>query len=198
MRAWEQRALLETFAPSVDSSATPEPDPELIVSLIERFSPWPAYAYHPDGALSGANTALASLLSHAASNENLWDITAPETGPNIYDLVFHPKGLVNWMENPNEVIPETLRRLRIEAAQNLSLLPLLRRIEAYPSARTQSPNGKLPPPVLIERYSIGGETLSIVSVIAQLSCPGDQSLERLRIENFVPADAESEALLRRF
>lgn len=196
LRAWEQRALLDTVAPSVDDQSTHKPDSAVVAALIERFSPWPAYAYYPDGSLVGTNAPLRSLFRQATPKEDLWRVTAPETGPNIYDLVFHPRGLVNWMENAIEVISETLRRLRIEAAQNLSLLPLLRRIEAYPSARLRPPNGSLPPPILIERYSLQAGTISIISVISHLASPGDQSLESLRIESFVPADADSEVLLR--
>jgi transcriptional regulator with XRE-family HTH domain len=197
LQAWEQRALMETVAPSVNDQSTLEPDAAVVTALIERFSPWPAYAYHPDGSLAGTNAPLRSLFRHAATDRDLWRVTAPETGPNIYDLVLHPSGLVNWMENATEVASETLRRVRIEAAQNLSLLPLLRRLEAYPSAKLRPPHASLPPPILIERYSIPAGTFSIISVISFLASPGDQSLGSLRIESFVPADADSEALLMR-
>ncbi len=119
LRGWEQRTLVDALAPQPPAGTeTPEaPDPALVTLLAERLSPWPAYAFRPDGTLLAANRALGRLLETAAPGENLWAATAPAGGPNIYDLVFHPAGLGRWLENPEAVIPETLRRLRIEAAQ---------------------------------------------------------------------------------
>ncbi len=197
LKAWEQTALLQTIAPTVTESAPVPPDAALVATLIERFSPWPAYAFRPDGSLLGTNASFRTLLGQASPDEDLWQATAPDGGPNIYDLVFHPRGLIRWLENPEEVIPETLRRLRIEAAHAPSLLPVLSRMEAYPSASIQPPRGSLPPSILIERYCFVGQVLAIISVLSHLASPGELSLGLLRIESFVPADAESERILVR-
>lgn len=197
LKAWEHRELLQTIAPMANEPAVSPPDIALVAALMERFSPWPAYAFRPDGSQLGTNASLRGLLRLASPDEDIWTVTAPDGRPNIYDLVFHPRGLVGFMENPQEVIPETLRRLRIEAAHSPSLLPVLRRIEAYPSARIKPPPGTPPPPVLIERYRIGGERLAIISVLSLLASPGELALDQLRIESFVPADADSERLILR-
>lgn len=197
LKAWEQRALLQTIAPLASEPVAGMPDAGLVAALIERFSPWPAYAFRPDGSLVGTNASLRALLVWASPDEDLWEVTAPSDGPNIYDLVFHPRGLIRWMENPEQVIPETLRRLRIEAVHAPSLLPALQRMEAYPSARIKPQPGMLPPTVLIERYRIGGEVLAIISVLSHLASPGELSLDELRIESFVPADTGSERLAKR-
>lgn len=196
LRAWEQRALAEALAPAVIETPAQPLHPATIATLVERFTSWPAYAFHLEGSLMATNTALRSLLDMASPNENLWQATAPVSGPNIYDLVFHPRGLVRWMDNPHEVIPETLRRLRIESAQNLDLLPVLKRIESYPAVDATRPVGNLSPPMLVERYRIQGRTLAIISMISHLASPGELLLDQLRIESFVPADTGSEALLR--
>jgi transcriptional regulator with XRE-family HTH domain len=197
LKAWEQRALLQTIAPLASEPAAGMPDAALVTALIERFSLWPAYAFRPDGSLVGTNASLRALLGWASPDEDLWRVTAPSGGPNIYDLVFHPRGLIRWMENPEQVIPETLRRLRIEAVHAPSLLPALHRMEAYPSARIEPQPGMLPPSVLIERYRIGGEVLAIISVLSHLASPGELSLDELRIESFVPADIDSERFVMR-
>lgn len=197
LRGWEQRALMDTLAPAADHERPKlAPDYAFIVSLMPRFSPWPAYAFRTDGTLIATNGPLDTLLFHAAPDENLWQGTAPIGGPNIYDLVFHPQGLVRWLVNPEEVVPETLRRLRIEAVRDAALLPVVARVETYASVRKWSaPN--VPPAVLIERYSFGRSLLSIVSMIAHLASPGEFELDQLRIESFVPADHETEQLLLR-
>lgn len=197
LHGWEQRALIEALAPPspAPAPAPQAPDPDLVAHLTERLSPWPCYAFRPDGTLIAANRALGRLLAAASPGEDLWAATAPATGPNIYDLVFHPAGLGRWLANPQEVLPETLRRLRIEAAQDPALVPVLRRIEACPAARPGIDARQLAPPVLIERYRLGAATLSVISVVSHLASPGEFELAGLRIESFVPADTQSERLL---
>lgn len=135
------------------------------------------------------------LLTRAAPGEDLWHTTAPPLGPNIYDLALHPDGLTRFMLNPDEVVPETLRRLRIEAAADLALVAVIRRLEAYPVARAFTAVSQLPPSVLVERYALGESTLSVISIVSHLASPGEFELATLRIETFVPADATSEAIL---
>lgn len=197
LRGWEQRTLLEALAPSSLPMCAPAPDRALIVHLTERLSQWPAYAFRPDGTLLFANRAMTELLAWAASGEDLWQITAPSGGANVYDLALHPNGLVRWMANPEEVVPETIRRLRIEAASDPTIMPVVRRVEAYPAAKAGSRSEALPPSVLIERYRMGERVLSVIPVVSHLASPGEIELDRLRIEIFVPADAESEDVIFR-
>jgi len=195
LRGWEQRTLLEALAPSLLPIRAPAPDSALIVHLTERLSQWPAYAFRPDGTLLYANRALTKLLAWAAPGENLWEMTAPPNGANIYDLALHPNGLVRWMTNPEEVVPETIRRLRIEAASDSTIMPIVERVEAYPAAKTGSRSETLPPSVLIERYRMDESVLSVIPIVSHLASPGEIELDRLRIEIFVPADAESEEVI---
>lgn len=195
LRGWEQRALLEALAPSPSPACAPAPDIALIAHLTERLSPWPAYAFRPDGTLLLANRAMTELLVWAAPGENLWQMTAPPEGPNVYDLALHPNGLVRWMDNPGDVVPETLRRLRIEAASDPTIMPVVKRVEAYPAATAASLSDTLPPSVLIEKYRIGQRVLSVISVLSHLASPGEVEMDRLRIEIFVPADLAGEAIM---
>ncbi len=196
LRGWEQRTLLEALAPSALQPVASAPDDALIEYLTEGLSQWPSYAFRPDGTLLFANCAMAGLLSWAAPGEDLWQLTAPPDGANVYDLALHPMGLVRWMDNPDDVVPETIRRLRIEAAGDSTIVPVLNRVEAFPAARAQDRGKGLPPSVLIERYRIGERVLSLIPVVSHLASPGEIELDRLRIEIFMPADAESERILR--
>lgn len=197
LRGWEQRTLLEALAPKPLETCAPAPDAALIAHLTENLSPWPAYAFRSDGTLLYANRALTDLFALAAPGENLWQMTAPPEGANIYDLALHPNGLLRWMDNPGDVVPETIRRLRIEAASDPTIMPVVNRVEAYHAAKTAIPSEALPLSVLVERYRIGERMLCVIPVVSHLASPGEIELDRLRIEVFVPADAESEEIILR-
>jgi len=197
LRGWEQRSLLEALAPSASPVPAASPNPGMIAELIERLTPWPAYAFRPDGTLVCANCAMTDLLAWASPGEDLWQRTAPPGGPNIYDLALHPDGLLRWMENPREVVPEMIRRLRIEAAIDPMLAPVVQRLEALPSVRAIGQATAAPPPVLVERYRLGEHVLAVIAMVSHLASPGEIELGLLRIESFVPADIESERILTR-
>lgn len=200
LRGWEQRSLIEAMggrAAAAAAAPTGPSDTALAMRLCETMTPWPAYAFRPDGTLVHANAAMVRLLAEAAPGEDLWAATAPaRCAPNIYDLALHPAGLMRWMANPAEVVPETLRRLRIEAAGDPALARVIARLEAYPAARAHAATHALPPAVLVERYRLAerGE-LAVISVVSHLASPGEPELASLRIESFVPADEASAALL---
>jgi DNA-binding XRE family transcriptional regulator len=199
LRGWEQRSLIEAMAGRGGAVAAPAgaSDTVLAKRLCETMTAWPAYAFRPDGTLLHANAAMARLLAEAAPGEDLWAATAPVKGaPNIYDLALHPAGLMRWMANPTEVVPETLRRLRIEAAADPALTAVIARLEAYPAARAHASVSALPPAVLVERYRLAGRgELAVISVVSHLASPGEPELASLRIESFVPADEASAVLL---
>lgn len=195
LRGWEHRALFDALVPTKPEQSADPIDQLDLAMMIERFSPWPTYAFRSDGALLATNAALDALLARAAPGEDLWRATAASGGPNVYDLALAEAGLVRWMVNPDSVVPETLRRLHVEAAQDIGLLPTVARMQAYPAA-LRWPSHAYPPPILIERYQLDAELLSVISVLSQLSSPGELGLDRLRIETFVPADPASETLLR--
>lgn len=197
LRGWEQRLLIGALAPSALPTPAIPPDQGLIEHLTERLSPWPAYAFRPDGTMVFANRSFTELLAWAAPGEDLWRNTAPPAGPNIYDLALHPGGLIRWMENPDEVVPETIRRLRIEAISDPAIGAVVDRIVAYPAAKTAGRAEAIPPTVLIEKYRVGENVLSVIPVVSHLASPGEFELDRLRIETFVPADLESERIILR-
>jgi transcriptional regulator with XRE-family HTH domain len=196
LRGWEQRTLLAALAPSPQPICTPVPDDALVAHLAETLSPWPAYAFRPDGSVLHVNGAMTGLLAMASPGEDLWQMTAPQEGANVYDLALHPDGLLRWMDNPEEVVPETVRRLRIEATGDPAIMPVVKRLEAYPSARTYIRSNAVPPAVLIERYRIGERVLRLIPVVSQLASPGEIEFDQLRMETFVPFDAESEEIIR--
>ena len=57
--------------------------------------------------------------------------------------------------------------------------------------------GEPPPPVLNLRYRLDDARLNLFIVIASLQAPLDTRLEDLRLELFIPADAETAAWFSR-
>ena len=195
LKAWEQRALFRPLTHAQGRTAETQPQAALPPGFFDRFTPWPACTFQPDGTLVQSNGTLDALLAHAGSGEDLWRLTAANGVANIYDLVFHPKGLIRWMENPEEVIPETLRRLRVEASHIPSLDAAVKRFESYPGVAKWTPCFSDPPSVLEERYRLRHGTLSVISVLSSIASPGEYGLASLRIETFVPADEQSVRLI---
>ena len=114
---------------------------------------------------------------------------------NLYDFTLHPKGLRQFMVNPEEVIPHMLRRLRIAARSEEAARIVLTRAEAYPGIQsfsaipeTVTSSGSS---VLVERYLVRGRTLNLVSMIASFGSPEDLTAQALQIELFSPADVET-------
>ncbi|WP_298302464.1 helix-turn-helix domain-containing protein [uncultured Erythrobacter sp.] len=196
LKGWEQRSLMRSLT---DEPERPQPErapTALPEGFLERLSIWPACTFKSDGSLVQSNTALDTLLDYASGGKDLWGATAAVGVPNLYDLVFHPKGLIRWMINPEAVIPETLRRLRIEASHKPTLNKALSRFEGYPSVQKWGAGLGDPPAVLAEAYRLPmGKTLTVVSVLSSIASPGEYDLASLRIETFVPADGESAKLL---
>lgn len=196
LKGWEHRSLLATLSSDEIQDRCPVYDRLFIGELLERMTIWPAYAFEPDGSLVATNGPMKRLIEWASPNEDLWEVTAPPDGPNIYDLVFHPLGLCRWLVNPEMVLSETLRRLRVEASDHPELSTAVARIEAFPSVSELEAGHLAPPAMLIEKYCIMGHMIAIVSLLSHLASPGEVSLDRLRFESFVPNNGETERLLQ--
>ena len=195
LKAWEQRALFRPLTDARERRRETEPQAALPSGFFDRLTPWPACTFEPDGTLMQSNRALDALLSYASDGKDLWEMTSCNGTANMYDLVFHPKGLIRWMENPEEVVPETLRRLRIEASHAPSLNAVILRLEGYPCVAKWGHQLSDPPRVLEERYRLRGSCLRVISVLSSIAAPGEYGLASLRIETFVPADDQSVRLI---
>lgn len=188
LKAWEHRMWIASISPDAAQESSWAHEQEFVESFVERMTPWPAQAFKPDGSLIAINRPMRKLLCIAAPNEDLWTVTGGLNGANIYDLVFHPQGLIRWMINPREVIPETLRRLRVEASNEPGIVPVLKRMESYDTAQQFRSPDTIPSRILTERYRVGDKAFGVISVLSHLASPGEISLDLLRVESFVPAD----------
>jgi transcriptional regulator with XRE-family HTH domain len=177
--------------------ADPEfaPARRAIEQLLHSQMPSPSIATLRSGEIVMANDAFKAVVKWAFDGRAPW---RKRTGgeDNLYDLTLHPKGLCQFMVNPEEVIPHTLRRLRNAARSEETARSVLMRAEAYKGisgfcAITETPTSA-GSSVLVERYLARGRTLNFVSMVASFGSPEDVTAQALQIELFFAADAETE------
>ena len=117
-------------------------------------------------------------------------------------LVFDESGLRQWIVNWPEVAEHLLSRCEQELGgpsadeTSLALLAEIRQLAgATATSRHQQPlrAADVLLPVHIRREEID---VRLFSTIMTLGTPQDVTLQELRIETFLPADPESEAMIR--
>jgi transcriptional regulator with XRE-family HTH domain len=176
--------------------ADPEfaPARRAIEQLLLSQLPSPSIATLRSGEIVMANEAFKAAVNWAFEGRTPW---RKKSGgeDNLYDLTLHTKGLRQFMVNPEEIIPHTLRRLRASARSVEAARSILRRAEAYPGIRNFS---SIPEAltsagssVLVERYLVRGRALNLVSMVASFGSPEDVTAQALQIELFFPADGET-------
>jgi transcriptional regulator with XRE-family HTH domain len=171
-----------------------EPARRAIGQLLRSHVPSPAIATLRGGEIVMANEAFNAALGWAFEGKAPWRKRAARND-NLYDLTLHPEGLRRFMANPEEVIPHTLRRLRVAARADEAARSILARAEGYPGIRNFS---DIPEPktssgcsVLVERYLVRGQALNLVSMVASFGSPEDVTAQALQIELFFAADGET-------
>lgn len=158
-------------------------------ALLENHLPNPAIAVTRSGEIFLENDAFARTKKWAFSKDKASSVNPAVLG-NLYDLTLHPDGLRRFMLNPEEIIPHTLRRLRVaarfdEAASgvlmrclNYAGLAKFKNIQELPAANLSS--------VLIEKYRIHDLDLHFVSMVAAFGSPEDVTAQNIQLELFFP------------
>jgi len=112
---------------------------------------------------------------------------------NAMHVVFHPKGLRQFIVNWNEFAGQMIQILHREVAQGSSVAAqLLDEIMTYPglSAEWRRPrNPAASSPVMTMQLAKGGFRLAFFSTFTTLAMPADAALQKLKIECFYPADS---------
>jgi transcriptional regulator with XRE-family HTH domain len=122
-------------------------------------------------------------------------------GPvNLLRATFDPNGLKPHLSNWEEVARGTLERVRREALTDgdPELQALYEELLAMPGVppSLRRPSWEAPPLVLPVRLRVGDAELSLFTTIATLGTPTDVTLSELRIEQYHPADAATDAWVR--
>lgn len=167
---------------------------EILSTVLDRYEPYSAVVVDADWRLVMSNRAhrrLSVLLLGPEVAE------AEDDEVNLLEQLFRPGGfrerLVNWPEVAHHML-ERLRRQMAENPARDSIRGLLAQLEEY----------DLPPspeiarsrlPVLPMHFELEGTHLRLVSLLTTFGAPQDVAAQELRLEAFLPADAESERLL---
>ena len=112
---------------------------------------------------------------------------------NAMHVVFHPKGLRQFIVNWNEFAGQMIQILHREVAQGSSVAAqLLDEIMTYPglSAEWRRPrNPAASSPVMTMQLAKGDFRLAFFSTFTTLAMPADAALQKFKIECFYPADS---------
>lgn len=197
----ERNALLMAAGYAPVYPATPLDEPEMdaarqaIDLLLAGHEPYPALAIDRHWNLVAANRAVGIFL--AESPQVL--LTPPL---NVLRLSMHPDGLAGRISNASQWREHVLHRLRqqVEATGDPVLEALLAELRAFPVSEAAS---ERPEPVIHSsvafplrmRSSLG--ELAFYTTTTIFGTATDITLAELAIETFVPANAETAALLQR-
>lgn len=196
----ERNDLLLTagFAPVYAERSIDHPDLTDIRRALEQMlsahEPYPAYLIDRQWNLVLANDAAGRLLASLSSS-------AQAQAANILRLVLHPDGLRTISRNWDDAAAAVLHRFEHEVALagDPALDELLAEVRGYPGIPDRGRLARVPDAhqllVPIE-ITLGGQPLSFFTTIATLAATTDVTLEELRIETLLPADAATDAALR--
>jgi transcriptional regulator with XRE-family HTH domain len=178
-------------------------DPELAAArqavdrVLAAHSPFPALAIDRHWTLIASNRAVAPLLAGVVQA-----LLSPPV--NVLRLSLHPDGLSSRIVNLAQWRAHLLTRLRrqVDLTNDPQLEDLLRELRDYPAPRGTEPE------VSDQRQAYAGiaiplklitdaGTLAFISTTTVFGTPVDVTLSELALETFFPADALTEAVLRK-
>jgi transcriptional regulator with XRE-family HTH domain len=171
----------------------------VIALLLEASEPFPSLVVDRAYDVVLANAAATRFFSRWLDPEDL----AALAPMNLMRAAFHPRGLHRFVLNWAEVAPLLLGRLQREAQRSPAGDPLRRLVDellAYPGIvpEWRAPSlGRPLPPVVAMHLKRGELEARLFGTITTLGTPQDVTLQELRIETFLPADAATEELARR-
>lgn len=200
----DRNALLAAagYAPVYQERGLDEPGLEqvrhVLSVILDAHDPFPAYVVDRGWNLLLTNDAAGTLVAL------LIDPTDAQLfAGNLIRLSLHPRGLrrflVNWEEAATALL-DRVEREALERPTNTDLTDLLLEVRGYPGvadlpAGPQVPTGSallVPLHIRTEEFE-----LRLFTTIATIGAVYDVTLEELRLETLLPADPESEAVLRK-
>lgn len=178
------------------------PDLEQVRHVLELIlgahEPFPAYVVDRGWNLLLTNQAAGVLVAMLVDPGD-----ASLFGANLIRLSLHPRGLrrflVNWEEAATSLLDRVEREM-LERPTDQDLADLLAEVREYPGIDELPERPRVPStsallvPLHIRTDAI---ELKLFTTIATIGAPYDVTLEELRLESLLPADVDSEAVLRR-
>jgi len=183
----------------LDSEAM-APVRQALERLLQHHEPYPALVMDRVWNVLMTNRALDRLTAMQGNADEMWRRVCGDGPRNMLKLTFHPQGLRPLIANMAEVGSHLLARARLEALEDPAVARLLDEILAYPDIparwKVAEPVSH-PPPVLPAQLRLGEARLNLFTMLSTFGTPQDITTDSLRVEHLFPADAESEALLKR-
>ncbi|MEM9135288.1 MAG: helix-turn-helix transcriptional regulator [Actinomycetota bacterium] len=199
----DQNVLLTAagYAPAFGERSFDDPDLEPVLTALQRMldahGPYPAYVIDRGWDLVLANPAALRLLAL------LDPAPPPEVAANIARLSFHPDGLRRIADDWDTTAAVLFDRLERELHHRPGddrLRALRDEIAAYPGVpRQANRSGPITVDELVLPLTLridGGDRLRFFTTITTIGAAFDVTLEELRLETLLPADAVTEVLLR--
>lgn len=175
------------------------PAKKAIEKILRRHDPYPAVATKRCGEIIFASEMFNAAMSWAFEGSTPWR-KHDRDKDNLFKLTLHPEGLRQFMINPEDIIAHTLRRMQRAAVDEPKTMDVLREIESYSGIQSyrhvSEPSSSAMFSVLIERYSVHGWPLNLVSMVASFGSPEDITAQTVQIELFFPDDEESERTMK--
>ena len=157
--------------------------------VLKAHEPFPALAVDRHWQMVAANDGVTPLLAGVAAH-----LLVPPV--NVLRLSLHPEGMASRIANLPEWRAHIFQRLeaQVEASGDQILADLLAELRAYPggSSHAGEAHGGVAVPLVLRA---GDGRLSFLSTTTMFGTPIDITLSELAIEAFLPADAETAALL---
>lgn len=168
-----------------------------LAALVEAHDPFPAYVVDRCWNLLLANTAAATLTGLLLEPDH-----ALALGGNVLRLFLHPDGARSRVANWPQAAAVIVERFSAERAANptdAELAALHDEILTYPGVADLTPGTIQPTTRFLTEIHVTADDLDLrlYTTIASLAAAWDVTLEELRLETLLPADAETADALRR-
>lgn len=179
---FQERSLADPALQSVQQA---------IAIVLESHEPYPALAIDRHWTLVAANRIVPLMLAGVAPEA----LTPPV---NVLRLSLHPGGLAPRIANLGTWRAHLLERLRrqVELTADAKLLELMRELREFP-VPSDAPDVHDSNSVLVPlELRAGDAVLSFYSTTTVFGTPIEITLSELAIESFIPANAETAAVMR--
>jgi len=186
--------LASGYAPRYEATPLSSPSMEAvrdaITHLLHANNPAPAIVLGSQWEILAANASAGVLFELVGLS------TDAAIGLNLLVTLLEPGGLGDHLSNAEEIRLIAWQRAAREALSNPGLATLLKSLPAPQEASTLANE---PPPLVLTRIdSMHGE-LKFMSTFTTFGMPLDITMESLRIEHLIPADARTwEVMGRRY
>jgi transcriptional regulator with XRE-family HTH domain len=177
-----------------DLSATELAEPRRAIDLLlKRHEPFPALVTDRQWNVLQANRAAARLMTRLLGAERM------SRPLNHMKMFLAPDELRPFVENWSDVAAALMVRARHEAMAaplDLALQSTWRELTKLPDVTApQLDENEVPGPLCEVRLRKGELSVGLIGAVLTLGTPQDVTLQELRVEMFMPADAASEATL---